>query len=218
MAELRPGRVAITSSDPDIDLRARLTGRPTAALRRPRYETQDLPGEVGIVKYAGHEPVEQAIPMKFDRAAERESVEARIRLLERLVQRTASNDEPPIVKVRGNGVLHQGFNWRVASIDEDTARTRYLPNGDRMLFACTVNLIQQVDERVLAESLAAFRRRGQGPGIRTRTTKVRQGESSLYDVARRVYRDPSRASDIARANPGRRLGERLKVGWTLRLP
>jgi nucleoid-associated protein YgaU len=51
---------------------------------------------------------------------------------------------------------------------------------------------------------------------------VRPNEPDLYDVARRYYGDPSRASDIARANfkggNPLSLGARLTAGTQLRMP
>lgn len=215
--DLPRGRVSITSTDPELGIRAHLIDKPDAP-RRPRYQTQERPGRVSINRYVGQDPVEQTLVVKFDGTGG-DSVEDRIRTLEQFLRPVASNDEPPVLKVRGDGVLHPGFDWRMLTLDEDRGRRKYVPHtGDRMVYVATVTLRQHVDERQLAESLRRLNRRGQGRGITNRTVKVRQGENSLYDVSRRVYNgDPSRATDIARAN-GRRLGARLKPGTSLRIP
>lgn len=211
-------RVSLSSRDPDINVTGWLIGKPTDGTPKPKYTAHERPGDFDLVQYVGHEPFEQAFPIKFDGEGER-SVEAKITDLHRLMRRTAKGDtEPPVVKVLGNGVLHPEYNWRVVAAEEDIGRRLYLPDGDRRLYVAVVSLRQQVTERVLAESIRAFRRKGRGPGIRNRTTTVRHGETSLYNVAKRVYRDPSKAADIATANPPKTLGGRLKVGERLRLP
>lgn len=207
--------VWIGSDDPLIDVIGRLIGRPSATLPRPRYDSLQRPGQFDLTQYTGHEPYVLTIPMKFD--GHGTSVEARIRDLERLAERSGPNLEPPVVKVLGNGVPHTSLRWRVQSLDEIEDRTRYTTTGDRWRFCVTVTLIQRVTDQVLAESLKAVLPAKRSRGVVNRSTRVKAGEDSVYDVARRVYGDPSRASDIARANPGIRLGSKLRVGLRLRL-
>lgn len=213
----RAGRVWIGNDDADLDVIARLNGKPSSPVPKPRYERIERPGRASIVQYVGHDPYELALPVIFDEWATKSSVEGRILGLERLAERQPGTLEPPIVRVRGQGVPHQGLRWRVEAIEPDDERTLHdRPGGDRVRFVATVRLVQHVTDELLKESLAAFRSRGKG--LRNRSTRVKPGENSLYDVSRRVYGDPSRASDIARANPGTYLGMRLKVHRKLRLP
>jgi hypothetical protein len=81
-------------------------------------------------------------------------------------------------------------------------------------------LTQHVTANSLNETL---RQTKAARGLKTRTTRVKAGEETLYDVARRYYGDPSRASDIARGElqAGGRplaLGALLKTGTQLRMP
>jgi hypothetical protein len=214
-----PGRrrVTIASKDPRITLTAWLISKPDDGVPKPRYTFHERPGNLSLTQYVGSDPVTLTFTIKFDGDRER-SVEGKVTALKRLLQRTASNGEPPIVKVAGMGILHPELNWRVTALDPDTARSLFLANGDRHLAVYAVTLTQQIEDRLLTESTKAFKKKGQGPGIRNRKTKVRSGEHSLYDVAKRVYHDPSAAKEIAIANPGTSLNRRLKVGQTLRLP
>lgn len=214
--DLARGRVQLTSADPDLEIRAHLIGTPTAR-RRPRYQTQDRPGRLGRPQYLGQDPIEQTFTVKFD--GDGDSIESRIRTLEMFLRPVAANDEPPIVKVKGEGVHHPGLGWRMLDLDEEISRRRYVTrSGERKVYVAAVTLVQHVADRELAESLGRLNRRGRGKGISNRTVKVRQGEDSFYDISRRVYDgDPSRATDIARAN-GRRIGARLRAGTSLRIP
>lgn len=200
------------SDDPLVDVVLRLTGKPTASLPHPRYDNVERPGTFSLTRYRGHDPYEQSIPVMVDRAGN--GIENVLGDLERLLERSRSTLEPPVVTVQGAGISHAGLKWRVTSIEEDPGRTEYLPDGRRSRMYCTVNLIQHVTDRLLAESIRDGKR---AKGIRNRQTTARAGED-LYDVARRVFGDPSRASDIAKANPGVRLGQRFKKPRKLRLP
>jgi hypothetical protein len=67
----------------------------------------------------------------------------------------------------------------------------------RCRYETEITLTQHVTANSLNETL---RQTKAARGLKTRTTRVKAGEETLYDVARRYYGDPSRASDIARAN------------------
>jgi hypothetical protein len=213
-----PGRrrVTITSKDPRITLTAWLISKPDDGVPRPRYLLHERPGSTSLQQFAGSDPVVQTFTIKFD-GRRRSSIEGQITRLKTFLQRTASNGEPPVVKVSGSGILHPELNWRITALDPQTDRSLFLDSGDRCLFVCGLTLTQQIQDRLLTESIAAFKKRGQGKGIRVRTTRVRAGENSLYDVAKRVFHDPSAAREIAVAN-NLTLARRLRVGQRLRLP
>lgn len=213
-----PGVVWIGSDHPPVDVVGRLTGPATARPPRPRYEQTPRPGLVALNRFSYMEGYEQQIPIMFDAYAQQRSIEPMIRALETLAERTGPNGEPPVVRAIGPipyGTEKTTVRWRVSAIEEDASRTIYLPGGNaRCRFVCTVTLIQHVTDKQLGESI---RRGKRAQGIASRKTKARAGEY-LTDVARREFGDPGRAGDIARANPGIRLGQRLKAGQTVRLP
>lgn len=210
-----PGRrrVSIASRDPRLEVSGWLISKPDDGMPKPRFQFHERPGAQSLTQYVGSDPVVQTFVMKFDGDRTR-SVEGKITDLKRFLQRTASNGEPPVVKVAGMGILHPEFNWRVTSVEPDTARSLFLDNGDRHLFVCTVTLTQQIQDRLLTETI---RRGKKARGISHRTVRVRDGERTLYDVARRVFHDPSAAREIAVAN-NLPLSRRLHKGQRLRLP
>jgi hypothetical protein len=216
------GDVRLIALDPEIEVQARLVGKPRLTPPQPRYETQQRPGRLSLVLYAGHDPYKLELPIKLDNR-DRRSVEGKIDRLHDLAERKrwAGRFEPPIVRVAGQGIPRTYLRWRVEEIVEDTDRSLYRTHDagekdQRHLYVCTVRLVQRVADDPIPESRAV---RGRGRGITNRRTTVQTGETSFYDVARRVYGDPSRAADIARANPGVGwLGSRLRKGTELRLP
>jgi nucleoid-associated protein YgaU len=129
-------------------------------------------------------------------------------------------DEPPVLKVSGAIPLpHPNLTWRLTAI-EDPTNVLFLSGGKRRCrYETEITLTQHVTADSLNETL---RQTKAARGLKTRTTRVKSGEQTLYDVARRYYGDPSRASDIARANfkGGRQLalGSLLTVGRSLRMP
>lgn len=206
-----PGAVYIGSDDPIIDVVARLIGKPDCTPPRPRYQTDERHGRTSALRYAGQDLRVQTIPIKFD--AHGASVEPDIRALESLAEPVKSTGEPPLVRILGPALRHQGLKWRVTAIDEDKDRARHGEGGDpQILYVATVTLTQHVRNEVLILDGKS------AEGLRNRKTSVRKGETSFYDVAKRVYGERSRAKDIVRANPGMRLGQKLKAGDDLRLP
>lgn len=219
--------ITFSASDPEISVTAKLLGIPQPPVPRPRFDTQERPGRRDAVQYLSHEAYEMTLQVKLDNP-DRVSVEGKITRLQSLAQRHhfAGVFEPPIVKIACPAVPLTNLRWRVAEITEDINRTRfqYKVAGDkqldRHLYVANVRLLERTFDEVLVEQLRAVLPADHSRGITRRTTTVRAGEDSLYDVARRVYRDPSRAAQIQRANPiiVRWLGQRLKVGTKLRLP
>lgn len=211
-----PMNIWIGSEDPLIDVVGRLYGPGSARPPKPRYDVTPLPGRVSLSRFAGMDLYDQSFPIMFDGGSS--SVEKQIRALESLAERTGPNDEPPIVRVVGAipyATEKSTVRWRIASLEEDVQFTEWSPGGGfRTRMAYTVSLIQHHADKQLQESI---RRGKRAKGIANRTTKARAGEYPS-DVSRRVFGDPSRASDIVRANPNMRLGQKLKAGQTVRLP
>jgi hypothetical protein len=215
-----PGQVWIGSEDPQLDVVCDLIGKPWVSAPQPKFETQDRPGRRGLSQYVGHDPQELELQLKLGGAGT--GVEAAITALESLARRHefAGRSEPPILKVVGFGVPRRPAQWRITTIECDRERTLYTDGGERSLHICTVTFVEHIVDRVLAESLKSVRRDRHDRGVKVRKTTVLAGEKSLYDVARRVYGNPGRASDIQAANPrlGITLGSLLRKGMRLRLP
>lgn len=209
-----PGNVWIGSDDPVIDVVARLTGKPNTTPPRPRYQVDERHGRTSVARYAGQDLTEQTLPIKFDGHASGTSVMGKIRDLERLAEPVKGTGEPPLVRALGPGVRHQGLQWRVTRIEEDADRAIYADGGGpQTRYVATVTLTQHTQDQLLVFT-------GNGAqGINTnRRVTVQAGEDSFYDLAKRKFHDRSRARDIVRANPGTRLGQKLKPGDEYRLP
>lgn len=217
-----PGAVMIATAD-DPENPVQVTCEQTApALWRPprgRWSTIDRGGRVGILAYDGQDPYELLLSVRLDGYPDT-SVEDSVRILEGFAEVPDGQEQPPTLTVDGAiPKPHPNLKWRLTAI-EDPAEQLYLPGGrSRCRYATTVTLTQNVTAQVLAESL---RETKASKGLRTRTTRVRSTEPDLFAVARRYYGDPSRASDIARANfkggHPLALGARLTPGTQLRMP
>lgn len=210
------GRVTLASESPKITVTAVLIAPVTPPLPQPKYDNLERYGFYDLPKYAGQLPFALSMQIKFEDRGR--SVEDDIRRLEELAERPEGRDAPPDVEITGP-VPHATLRWRVvAPLEENVERTVYDVNGDRTFAVMTVNLIQRVTETTLSASLTSSK---QAKGIGT-TTKVRRGESDLYDVAQRFYHDSSFALAISKANPVKGnpmpLGTRLAVNQTLRMP
>jgi hypothetical protein len=180
---------------------------------KPKIQTIDMMDAVGQTQWVGQDPYTMTIGVRFDRFRTG-SVEDEIRTLEGFGEVHAGRTEPPIVTVDGAVPKpHPGLTWRV--VDFGDPEIDYLDGGtQRCRYFTTVSLVQRVTDRVLVESLKVT---SKSKGLKSRTITVRAGEDWLFDVARRAYKDPSRASDIARAN-GLHLGKKLSAGTIVRLP
>lgn len=206
-----PGRVIFFSEDPPTDLRMNTTGALSDPPRQ-KISTIDRMDSIGLTQWVGQDPYTMAVDVQIDGFPDR-SVESDIRELEALGEVQPGRTEPPIIDVDGAVPKpHPNIRWRI--VDFGTPQVLYLPSGDRCRYFTTVSLVQRVTDTVLVESLKAT---SQSKGLKARKTTVRQGEDWLYDVARRVYKDPSRAGDLAVAN-GLHLGKKLSPGLELRYP
>ena len=212
--EIEPeGLVRFSSDDPKIRLDCEQAAPAVDLPPRPRVQTVDRPGAVGLTQWAGQDPYEMLVTVRFNGYPSR-SVENQIKTLESLGEVAPGKDEPPIVRVLGAVPKpHPNLRWRVLNFSEPTDLL-FLSSGKRCRYVTTVHLIQHVTDQQLVESLKPSKA---ARGISTRTHTVKAGEDDLYDVARNVYGNPMRASDIATANR-LRLGARLKVNQRLRLP
>lgn len=218
MARKTPGRVTLSSDSPDITVTGVLTEPVDAPLPRPKYDTIDRYGFYGLPKYTGQDPFQVSLKIRLEDGGDSlEGESGPIRRLERLAERVGGRGTPPDVKVDGP-VPHSTLTWRVTGFEEDKARTVYNASEDRTRFVVTVTLLQRVTDAVLGSSL---RTSSKAKGIGA-TTRVRQGETDLYDVAQRYYHNSSLAIAISRANPVKGkpmpLGTRLRADQRLVMP
>lgn len=212
--------VIATADDPEnpIEVRCEQAGPIIIRPPQPRYQVIDRPGRVGVPEWVGQDPYELVTTIRLDGYPDT-SVEPQIQTLESFAEVWGGRPAPPVLTVEGAiPNAHPRLKWCLSDI-ADPDELLFLPGGQqRSRYVATLTFTQHVDANELEENLRATRA---ARGIRTRTTRVREGED-LYAVARRFYRNPARASDIAQANfqNGRplRLGQKLKAGTLLRMP
>lgn len=206
-----PARVVFLSDDPDTRLACETEGgHPSPP--EPVYDEVQRAGAISLTPWVRQNPYKMDVHVRIDGFPDR-SVENDIKTLEGLAEVQAGRSEPPIVTLDGAVPKpHPNLKWVISGFDAPTVD--FLASGERCRYETTVHLIQRVTDRVLVESLRAT---SQSKGVKVRTITVRAGEDWLFDVARRAYKDPSRASDIARAN-SLHLGKKLRAGLVLRLP
>lgn len=217
-----PGAVVISTADNPHDP-IQVTCEQTApALWRPprgRWSTIDRGGRIGLISYDGQDPYELQLFVRFD-GYPGQGVEGSIRALESFAEVPDGQQEPPVLAVDGAiPKPHPNLKWRLTLID-DPADVLFLPGGkSRCRYSTTLTLTQHVTPDTLTETLKQTK---SSSGLQTRTTRVQPGETTLYDVARRYYHNPARASEIAQANfkNGRplSLGSKLTAGTQLRMP
>jgi hypothetical protein len=200
------GDVLLFSDDQQIKLTARLRGPVDPPLPRPRIETVDRRGTVGLVHWTGRDPYQVVIPIMFDRYASGRSVLPQIHDLSRLAMRPSGEDDPPTVGVVGPVPAAPGMAdppmWRIIYLAAVPERTLYNGDGRPCRFAIDVTLLEAVQDRILSRTQTA------GKGVKTRREEIHKGES-LYHFAKRVTGKRSNAAAIARANA-------LKVSYVAR--
>jgi hypothetical protein len=169
------------------------------------------------------DPYRQSIPILFggsDGGAGQDSQEGRIGRLYSLMRSPGARVPPPVVMIAGPTVERADLMWVVQTIDPGDGRRRDA-DGDRILKAYTVNLVQYTELDPLVERSPARKhsaKGGQGTkGRRGPTTyRVKQGDT-LPQIAAKMYGDATQWKKIAHAN-GIRDPRSLKVGQQLRIP
>ena len=211
------GDILIATVNRSVEIVAMLRAPVAPPMPRPRIETVQRPATASLTNWQGREPYQMVLPIRFDRHKAGATIEPDVRALARLALRDANDTEPPVVVVEGPVPAPANVRnprWRIEAFSDPVEPPLFNQAGECVRIALDVTLTEYVVDTLLTESLD---RRG-GRGLTSRATRVRAGEGTLYDVARRAYGgDGSRAADIARAN-NLRLGVRLKPGQRLRLP
>jgi hypothetical protein len=180
----------------------------------PIVQTVDLPGSISLTQYLGQRPYRMDVDCQLDGFPDR-SVEADIGTLEHFAEVHTGRSEPPAFTVSGDiPAPHPHLAWKVTGFSDPAIDYVQGRPTDRCRYFTTISLIQDVTDRVLIESL---KKTAKSTGVKARSTTVRAGEDWLFEVARREYKDPSRAGDIAIAND-LHIGKRLTPGMELRLP
>jgi hypothetical protein len=184
--------------DSEIVVGARLRAPIDPPVPRPRVDTIDRFGTVGLTRWSGRDPYELTAPIQFDDFPDG-NVEPRINDLSRLTLPRHGRDTPSRVGLVGPVPFSPGMAdpplWYITTIDEldDPVRRLWNAHGHRCRWAADVTLIEAVEDTVLAASTR------KGKGVHTKRRRIHKGES-LHEFAKRVTGKRSNATDIAHAN------------------
>lgn len=239
------GWVRVTSADPPLQVTVRLSDeRPTIDSGYGGWDEIARPRRSPITTYKGSPGLHLTLPLLLDGWAQGRSVEREIAVLERMGQRTASDGEPPRLRViaRGAAIPHQERRWVINEIAWGDALMNR--DGNRVRQQVTLSLIEYVEDVHLAERSAAKRRRAKATSAKqtrgaTKRITVRRsnvvsrvklssiasgvvaagfGEGEdLLSIAARELGDASRWVEIAKLN-NLRDPRAIAPGQVLRLP
>ena len=219
VVDLPHGAVALGSDEPPLLVTAKLNDRGVQIVEGgPQHEVVERKGDVSIVRYSHTEPMRIEVSLLLNTWPDGAPAynEARIRHLEQLGEPLRTWRLPKI-KLYGWPPLGQLLWERDGPLQfEDDPEPIRAPGG-WLRIAVTVPLIECVRERTLQHSVRKSKDGAKGGGKGPKFTRVKQGEDSFGDVAKRVYKKRSRAGAIAKVND-MPVGKRLKVGQRLRLP
>lgn len=239
----RVGFVRLTSADPPLRVVARLwEERPNVESGYGGWEEVERPRRKPLTTWKSQPALRLTLPLLLDRFRSGLSVEREISQLELMAQPSASDGEPPQVRIATTGAAlpYQGRTWVVADLAMGDALMN--ASGNRVRQQVTLTLLEYVEDVYLAQRSAANRRRRKaqrGKRKRGAATKrlvakrsskarragsLRSGESDdfgsgedLLTIAARELGDAERWVEIAELN-GLRDPRAISPGQVLRLP
>jgi hypothetical protein len=217
-----PGWVNFYALDGSVDLSVLMNGEAKLTGGGNGWQEQPREGQGPVSYWTFPESYKQSIPVLFGFGDNdlTDSQEGRIGRLYSLMRSPGARVPPPVVMIAGPTVERADLMWVVQTIDPGDGRRRDA-DGDRILKAYTVNLVQYTELDPLVERSPARKhsaKGGQGTkGRRGPTTyRVKQGDT-LPQIAAKMYGDATQWKKIAHAN-GIRDPRSLKVGQQLRIP
>jgi hypothetical protein len=242
VAAPRVGWVRISSSDPPLSVTARLAEeRPNVEDGYGGWDEVVRPRRSPITTWRGSPGLKMTLPILLNGWAQNRSVEREIAQLEQMARPTASDGDPPRIRLEatGSAIPYLRRRWVISSLAFGDALMNN--DGNRVRQQVTLSLLEYVYDVVLAERSAANRRRKKKaapkvkPGARAkrviakRSTKPKpktKGRAAaddfgagedLLSIAARELGDADRWIEIAELN-GIRDPRAIAVGQVLRLP
>jgi len=240
------GFVQIRSTDPPINLLARLADSPpTVTAGYGGWSEVARPRRASLSIWVGSPSLRMTLPIVFDNFRKQLSVERQISQLERLATPTASDGSPPRLRLvaRGGHVPYQGRIWVVDSLTWGDATMNQ--NGNRTRQQCSLSLLEHVAGAQVTELSPALQARAKAKLAATQvgasnkrvvanhsatvtaqpktraldagsSTTFGQGED-LLSIAARELGDADRWVEIAQLN-GLRDPRAITPGQVIRLP
>ena len=160
------GYVRITASDPPLEITARLSDeRPDVSSGSGGWDSVERPRRRPLTSWKGAPQRTLTLPLLVDgfllddQTDAGKQIEDAISVVQRMGQPSASDGEPPQLKlhVQGGHVPYSGLTWVVGDIAWGDALMNL--DGNRVRQAFTLTLLEYVQDIYLAERSAANRRR-----------------------------------------------------------
>jgi hypothetical protein len=242
MAAPRVGWVRISTNDPPLSVTARLAEeRPNVEDGYGGWDEVVRPRRSPITTWRASPGLKLTLPVLLDGWADGRSVEREVAQLEQMGTPTASDGDPPRVRLEatGNAIPYLRRVWVITGLTFGDALMNKA--GNRVRQQVTLSLLEYVHDVYLAERSAARRRRGKAAQPKTkagarskRVVARRSGKpqpkkkgraaaldwgagESLASIAARELGDAERWIEIAQLN-GIRDPTAVEPGQVLRLP
>jgi hypothetical protein len=201
MAAPHVGWVTLTASDPPARLQVRVVDRPNVTQGYGGWSEVQRPRRSTLTVWQAQPALRMDLPLLFDAYARGGSVERDLALLERLAGPSASDRQPPRVRLAATGLFvpHQDRVWVIDNLAwGDAAMTAH---GNRTRQQVIVSLLEYVEDVRVAEDSAANRARFQAAA-----PKTKQGAA-----VKRVVAGPARTHQTGTKPPVAREPGRLTV-------
>lgn len=171
------------------------------------YTAVDRPDDVALTEWTGQGPIRIDVPVRLDRYAEGQSVEADFyRVLSLGRRRRNPSRRPRPFRVTGP-IPFSGERFVLESTPETSDEIRG-PQGELQ----RIHMVLPLMEYVRSDQVEISRK-----GVGKNRYKVRKGDT-LRSIAKKVYDDVAWARLIGRENGIRDVRRELKPGRILRLP
>jgi hypothetical protein len=192
----RVGWVTISTKDPPLTVTARLSEeRPNIEQGFGGWDEIERPRRAPLTTFKGTPALHLSLSILLDAWKTGISIERQIAALERMGRPSASNGEPPHVKISSTGgaIPYQARTWLVGGLSYGDALMNR--SGDRVRQQITLSLIEYVADVRLVELSAATRRRQRAAAQRKRHGAAAKRIVAKKSAKSKPKRSSTRASD-----------------------
>lgn len=228
------GYVTFYSFDPAYSVTMLLgDGSPTVTGGYAGWTTVARERKRALTEWHGNEPLQIEIPILFDNYVNGTTLEPEIKTLERLAGYDASMDEPPLIQFNSAGVIPydahdaEKKNWVISDLVMGDADRNAV--GNRVRQACTVTVLEYIEDDTLASQTSAERKRKAKRAAEKKKAAARKGAGqkryvthngdTLRKIAAAKLGKASRWKEIKKLNPKYRDPKKpIPAGTILKMP
>jgi len=191
---LSVGYVKIRSNDPPVHLQARVYDRANVTQGYGGWQEVARPRRSTLTVWQSQPALRMDLPLLFDGLRTNESVQSQLAQLERLAGPSASDRQPPRIRIQAHGgfVPHQSSLWVIDSLSWGDGAMN--ARGSVVRQQVTVSLLEYVADVRVSEDSAANRAR-----FAAAAPKTKQGAP-----VKRVVAGPARTHQTGTAPPASR--------------